>query len=315
MVTSVLSHEPIYRPRSFHRVLIGERKVGGRRLEGEVPKPRRIDESVIERGGIERQVVVEQRHSNGIIIIIVFVEHDDQQLLVQYRVQFRHNDHHDHVDEKPLRFARDREKRQQRAEQRREQQQRRQPRADHQLVDERASDRHDVRAAWPPSAKETHEASRDLALPGSRRTIDRDVGARLESLSLRLDIRGRLPMHRVRETRHPEDVQKQIQLPTARVPLPRGPSEKGVPVPRVRQGVLQAGQDEESHEDGARLFHAQGLRGSVRLFSLALAGGARARWGGDRSVGTRGDEGGPGRRGTAAGDRGYDYERIIGFER
>lgn len=120
MVTSVLSHEPIYRPRSFHRVLIGERKVGGRRLEGEVPKPRRIDESVIERGGIERQVVVEQRHGNGIIIIIVFVEHDDQQLLVQYRVQFRHNDHHDHVDEKSLRFARDREKRQQRAEQRRE---------------------------------------------------------------------------------------------------------------------------------------------------------------------------------------------------
>lgn len=204
-------HEPIYRLRSFHRVLIGERKVGGRRLEGEVPKSRRIDESVVERGCIERQVVVEQRHGNGIIIIIVVVfviEHDDQQLLVQHRVQFRHNDNHDHIDEKPVGLARDREKRQQRAEQRREQQQRRQPCADHQLVGERPSDRYDVSAAWPPSAKETHEASRDLSLPGSRRTIDGDVGARLESLSLRLDIRGRLPMHRVRETRHPEDVQK-----------------------------------------------------------------------------------------------------------
>lgn len=48
------------------------------------------------------------------------------------------------------------------------------------------------------------------------------------------------------------------------------------------------------------------------FFSLALAGGARARWGGDRSVGARGDEGGPEWR-RAGRDRGRDEG--IGFER
>lgn len=90
-------------------------------------------------------------------------------------------------------------------------------------------------------------------------------------------------MYRVREARHPEDVQEQVQLPTTRLPLPRGPPEEGVPVSGLRQRVLQAGQDEESHEDGARLLHAEGLRDAFRLFSLALAGVARAWWDGDRS--------------------------------
>lgn len=94
-------------------------------------------------------------------------------------------------------------------------------------------------------------------------------------------------MHRMRQARHPEDVQEQVQLPAARVPLPRGPSAQGVSLPGMRQGVLAAGQDEESHEDRARLFYAQGLRHALRLLSTwwALAGGARARWAADRPGG------------------------------
>lgn len=66
-------------------------------------------------------------------------------------------------------------------------------------------------------------------------------------------------MHRVRERQHPEDVQEQIFIPAARLPVPRGAATEGFPLPRVLQRVLQAGQDEESHEDHARLLRAQGL--------------------------------------------------------
>lgn len=95
-------------------------------------------------------------------------------------------------------------------------------------------------------------------------------------------------MHRMRQARYPEDVQEQVQLPATRVPLSRGSSAQGVSLPGLRQGVLAAGQDEESHEDRARLFHAQGLRHALRLLSVrywALAGGARARWAADRPGG------------------------------
>jgi len=53
----------------------------------------------------------------------------------------------------------------------------------------------------------------------------------------------------------------------------------------MRQGVLAARQDEKSHEDRARLLHAQGLRHAFQFLSTwwALAGGARARWAADRS--------------------------------
>jgi len=94
-------------------------------------------------------------------------------------------------------------------------------------------------------------------------------------------------VHRVRQTRHPEDLQEQVQLSATRVPLSRGPSAQGVPLPGMRQGILTARQDEEPHEDRARLLHAQRLRHALRFLSVwrALAGGARARWAADRTGG------------------------------
>lgn len=58
-------------------------------------------------------------------------------------------------------------------------------------------------------------------------------------------------MHGVRKGGRAEDVQKQVQLPAACVPLSRGPTAQGLPVSGVSEGVLAAGQDEESYEDGA----------------------------------------------------------------
>lgn len=67
-------------------------------------------------------------------------------------------------------------------------------------------------------------------------------------------------MSGVRQDGHTEDVQEQVQLPEARVPVPRRPPAESVPVPGVRQGVLSTRQDEEPHEDRARVLHAQGHR-------------------------------------------------------
>lgn len=94
-------------------------------------------------------------------------------------------------------------------------------------------------------------------------------------------------MHRMCEERRPEDLQEQVQFPAARVPLPRGSSAQGVSLPGMRQGILASGQDEEPHENRARLFYAQGLRYALRLLFAwwALAGGARARWAADRPGG------------------------------
>jgi len=64
----------------------------------------------------------------------------------------------------------------------------------------------------------------------------------------------------MRQDGYTENVQEQVQLPAARVPLPRGSPAQGVPVPGVRQGVLAARQDEEPHEDRARVLHAKGHR-------------------------------------------------------
>lgn len=79
-------------------------------------------------------------------------------------------------------------------------------------------------------------------------------------------------MHRVRKARHTEDVQKQVQLPETRFPVSRGTPEKSISLSGMRQGILEARQDEESHENRTRLFHAQGLRDALRVFSSALAG-------------------------------------------
>lgn len=93
-------------------------------------------------------------------------------------------------------------------------------------------------------------------------------------------------MHRMCEARHPEDLQEQVQFPAARVPLPWGSSAQGVSLPGMRQGILASGQDEESHENRARLFYAEGLRHALRLlYAWPLAGGARARWAADRPGG------------------------------
>lgn len=77
-------------------------------------------------------------------------------------------------------------------------------------------------------------------------------------------------MHGMCEGRRAEDVQEQVQLPAARLPLPRGPPEEGFPLPRLPEGVLQAGQNEEPHENRARLLHAEGLRVSDGVFSPAV---------------------------------------------
>lgn len=67
-------------------------------------------------------------------------------------------------------------------------------------------------------------------------------------------------MSGMRQDGHTEDVQEQVQLPAARVPVPRGPPAQGVPVPGVRQRVLATRQDEEPHEDRTRMLHAKGHR-------------------------------------------------------
>lgn len=64
----------------------------------------------------------------------------------------------------------------------------------------------------------------------------------------------------MRQDGHSENVQEQVQLPAARVSVPRGSPAQGVPVPRVCQGVLASRQDEEPHEDRARVLHAEGHR-------------------------------------------------------
>lgn len=64
----------------------------------------------------------------------------------------------------------------------------------------------------------------------------------------------------MRQSRHPENVQEQVQLPKARVFIPRGPPAESVPMPRVPERVLAAWQDEEPHENRSRLFYAQRLR-------------------------------------------------------
>lgn len=64
----------------------------------------------------------------------------------------------------------------------------------------------------------------------------------------------------MRQDGHTEDVQEQVQLPAARIPLPRGPPAQGIPLPGVRQGVLTSRQDEKPHEDRARVLHAKGHR-------------------------------------------------------
>lgn len=81
-------------------------------------------------------------------------------------------------------------------------------------------------------------------------------------------------MSGVRQDRHTEDVQEQIQLPEARVPVPRGPSAQSVPVPGVRQRVLAAGQDEKSHEDRARVLHAKGHRFPASAVPIAAVIGS-----------------------------------------
>lgn len=117
------------------------------------------------------------------------------------------------------------------------------------------------RAAVRPAAGEAAGATpRHLPEPGSRRAAHRDVGPGVESVQVRVHHRRRLPVHRVRQGGRAEDVQEQVQLPASRVPVPRGPPEEGVPVSRLPEGVLEAGQDEEPHEDGARLLHAEGRR-------------------------------------------------------
>lgn len=82
-------------------------------------------------------------------------------------------------------------------------------------------------------------------------------------------------MHGVREGEHPENVQKQVFIPEARVPLPRGAAEEGVPLSCVLQGVLEAGQNEKSHEDDARLLRPQRLcLHAKRVFYVTGDGGA-----------------------------------------
>ena len=122
-----------------------------------------------------------------------------------------------------------------------------------------------------PGPQATHAPQGHVAEPGSRGAPDRDVGARAQPVPLRVHLGGRVPVHRVRQGRHPEDLQEQVQLPETRVPLPRGPPAQGLPLPGLPEGVLPPRQDEEPHEDRARLLHAQGVRHAVlRLLPPAL---------------------------------------------
>lgn len=137
--------------------------------------------------------------------------------------------------------------------------------------------------AFGPAAGEAAGAPQDsLAESGPRRAADGDVGAGAQPVQVRLDQRGRLPVHGVREGRRAEDVQEQVQLPATRVLVPRGAPAEGLPVPRLPEGVLAAGQDEEPHEDGPRLLHAEGLCVPDGVFSPAVGRGMAR----DRADGT-----------------------------
>lgn len=131
------------------------------------------------------------------------------------------------------------------------------------------------RPLGPPAGETPGASPRHVPKPRPRRATDRDVRARAQPLPVRLHQRGRLPVHGVCEGRRPEDVQEQVQLPAARVPVPRGAPAQGFPVSRLPEGVLAARQDEEPHEDGARLLHAQGLRVPRRVLHAAEDGDAR----------------------------------------
>lgn len=67
-------------------------------------------------------------------------------------------------------------------------------------------------------------------------------------------------MFGVCQDRYFENVQEQVQLPAARVLVSRGSPAQSVPLPGVRQRVFTARQDEEPHENCARVLHAEGHR-------------------------------------------------------
>lgn len=76
-------------------------------------------------------------------------------------------------------------------------------------------------------------------------------------------------MHRMREGKHPEDIQKQILFPKARLPLPRRHTEKSIPMPRMPERILKAGQNEEPYENYARVLHAQRLHADGHVLPSA----------------------------------------------
>lgn len=131
------------------------------------------------------------------------------------------------------------------------------------------------RPLGPPAGETPSASPRDVPKPRPRRATNRNVRTRPQPLPIRFHQRGRLPVHGVCESRRPEDVQKQVQLPAARVPVPRGAPAQGLPVSRLSEGVLAARQDEEPHEDGARLLYAQGLRVPCRVLHAAADRDAR----------------------------------------
>ena len=78
-------------------------------------------------------------------------------------------------------------------------------------------------------------------------------------------------MHGMCKGGRAEDVQEQVQFSAARLPVPRRSPAEGLPLPRLPEGVLEAGQNEEPHEDRARLLHAEGLRLPRRVLPAVYA--------------------------------------------
>ena len=114
-----------------------------------------------------------------------------------------------------------------------------------------------------------HEGPAGLAARHGRRVHVGDVGSRPRPSQIRLHLPGRLvPLHRVREGSDCQELQEQVQLSEARLPVPRGDPAQGVPLRRLSEGVLQAGQDEAAPQAGARLHHPQAGRAAAAPLGL-----------------------------------------------
>lgn len=82
---------------------------------------------------------------------------------------------------------------------------------------------------------------------------------RAESVPVCVNTRRPVQMHRMWKNGSDENIQKQVQLPATRVPLPRGPSTESIPMSGVSQRIFTAGQNEKPHENGPRVLCTEGL--------------------------------------------------------